>query len=73
MLFDYNRKLQTLLLAGNNTLECNELAFREENDFLYLDISRNRIEKIEGLTFSRLKFLSILQEQFTKSTFKELY
>ena len=64
--------MQTLL-AGNNTLECNALAYRKENDFSYLYISRNRIEKLEGLTFSRLKILNIFKEQFTKSTFKELY
>jgi Leucine-rich repeat (LRR) protein len=69
-MFGYNRKLQTLVLARNNILECKALAFHEENDFFYLDISRNRIEKLEGLTFSRLKILNIFQEQFAKSSFK---
>jgi len=33
-MFGYNRKLQTLVLAHSNILECNALAFLEENDFL---------------------------------------
>jgi hypothetical protein len=51
-------------------LKCNALAFHEENDFSYLEISRNRIEKLEGVSFSRLKILSIFQEQIMKSSFK---
>jgi len=69
-MFGYNRKLQALVLVRNDILECSALAFHEENDFSYLDISRNRDEKLEGLTFSRLKILNIFQEQFTKSSFK---
>ena len=58
------------MLARNNIFECKSLAFHEENDFSYLDISRNRIEKLEGLTFPWLKILKIFQEQFTKRSFK---
>jgi Leucine-rich repeat (LRR) protein len=70
VIFGYNRKLQTLVLARNNILESNALAFHEENGFSYLDISRNKIEKLEGLTLYGLRILNILKEQFTKSSFK---
>jgi hypothetical protein len=59
-----------LFLAGNKILDCNAVAFYEESFFSYLDTSWNRIEKLVGLTFSRLKILNIFQEQITKSFFK---
>jgi hypothetical protein len=69
-MFDYNRKLLTLFLAGNRILDCNAVAFYEESFFSHLDTLWNRIEELGGWTFSRLKILNILQEQFSKSLFK---
>jgi len=43
-MFGYNRKIQTLMLARNNILERNALAFHEENDFSYLDIAKQNRE-----------------------------
>lgn len=57
-----------MLLAGSNTSECNALAFHEENDFSYLAISRNRIEKLEGLTFSGWK-----SSTFSKNSSRNLH
>jgi hypothetical protein len=38
-MFDYNKKLKTLFLAGNKILDCNAVAFYEESFFSYLDTS----------------------------------
>jgi len=62
--FHRTRNLETFLLSSNDIFENNPSASFKENELFYIDVSRNRTERLDNLTSSRKCLQSLRSRNF---------